>query len=170
LDPTALSFPISSWAAGPLLDCNNLHIEVPAVKFRAMTSEVAGETSAPVRDRLVAERHRQQARSAPRPRVTCKARLGPKELKAHCALDDATLEPLRMAMTQMSARAYDLILKVARTIANLAGAERISSVHICEAITYRSLDRQIWGLPGWADLDSYFNSVAAFAHKLRIQQ
>jgi magnesium chelatase family protein len=133
--------------SGPLLDRIDLHIEVPAVKFREMTSEVAGETSAAIRARVVAARQRQQARFAARPRVTCNARMGPKELKAHCALDDSTLELLKMAMTQMnlSARAYDRILKVARTIADLAGAERISADNISEAIQYRSLDRQIWG-------------------------
>ncbi len=133
--------------SGPLLDRIDLHIEVPAVKFREMTSERTGETSAQIRERVIAARQRQQARFAARPRVTCNARMGPKELKAHCALDEATLELLKMAMTQMnlSARAYDRILKVARTIADLAGTERISSDHISEAIHYRSLDRQIWG-------------------------
>ena len=133
--------------SGPLLDRIDLHIEVPAVRFREMTSERAGETSAQIRERVVAARRRQGTRFAARPRVTCNARMGPKELKAHCALDEATLELLKMAMTQMnlSARAYDRILKVARTIADLAAAERISSDHISEAIHYRSLDRQIWG-------------------------
>ena len=133
--------------SGPLLDRIDLHIEVPAVKFREMTSEIAGETSAQIRERVIAARQRQQARFAARPRVTCNARMGPKELKAHCALDESTLELLKMAMTEMSlsARAYDRILKVARTIADLAGAERISADHISEAIHYRSLDRQIWG-------------------------
>jgi len=67
--------------------------------------------------------------------------------KAYCALDDATLDLLKMAMTDMnlSARAYDRILKVARTIADLAGSEAITSDHVSEAIQYRSLDRQIWG-------------------------
>jgi len=133
--------------SGPLLDRIDLHIEVPAVKFREMTSEVAGETSAQVRERVVAARQRQLARFAARPRVTCNARMGPKELKAHCALDDATLDILKMAMGEMnlSARAYDRILKVARTIADLAAADRIVADHISEAIHYRSLDRQIWG-------------------------
>jgi magnesium chelatase family protein len=133
--------------SGPLLDRIDLHIEVPAVKFREMTSERTGETSAQIRERVVAARQRQQARFAARPRVTCNARMGSKELKAHCALDEATLELLKMAMTEMnlSARAYDRILKVARTIADLAGAEHISADHISEAIHYRSLDRQIWG-------------------------
>ncbi len=72
--------------------------------------------------------------------------MGTRELKGFCALDEPTLELLKMAMTELklSARAYDWILKVARTIADLAAAERISSDHISEAIQYRSLDRQLW--------------------------
>src|SRR6266511_3115970 len=132
--------------SGPLLDRIDLHIEVPAVKFREMTSERPGETSAQIRQRVMAARRRQQQRFAGRPRITCNARMGSKELKAHCALDESTLELLKVAMTDMnlSARAYDRILKVARTIADLADAERISSDHISEAIQYRSLDRQLW--------------------------
>jgi magnesium chelatase family protein len=95
----------------------------------------------------MAARTRQQQRFAGKARVTCNARMGTKELKAWCALDDGTLDLLRMAMTDMnlSARAYDRILKVARTIADLAGSEPITSDHVSEAIQYRSLDRQIWG-------------------------
>ena len=133
--------------SGPLLDRIDLHIEVPAVKFREMTSEKAGETSAEIRARVIAARTRQQQRFAGRARVTCNARMGTKELKAWCALDDGTLDLLKMAMTDMnfSARAYDRILKVARTIADLASSESITSDHVSEAIQYRSLDRQIWG-------------------------
>ena len=133
--------------SGPLLDRIDLHIEVPAVKFREMTSEKTGETSAQIRERVMAARTRQQQRFASKPRITCNARMGTKDLKAWCALDDSTLELLKMAMTDMnlSARAYDRILKVARTIADLAGSEPITSDHVSEAIQYRSLDRQIWG-------------------------
>ena len=72
--------------------------------------------------------------------------MGSRELKSYCALDEATLELLRFAMNDLnlSARAYDRILKVGRTIADLAGAENIASEHISEAIQYRSLDRQLW--------------------------
>ena len=132
--------------SGPLLDRVDLHIEVAAVKFREMTSERTGESSAPIRERVMTARVLQQKRYASRPRVTCNARMGTKELKAYCALDDGTLDLLKMAMTEMnlSARAYDRILKVARTIADLAGVESINSDHISEAIQYRSLDRQVW--------------------------
>lgn len=133
--------------SGPLLDRIDLHIEVPAVKFREITSEQTGETSAQIRERVIAARRRQQERFAGKARITCNARMGTKELKAHCALDAATLDLLKMAMADMnlSARAYDRILKVARTIADLAGSEGIKSDHVGEAIQFRSLDRQIWG-------------------------
>ena len=132
--------------SGPLLDRIDLHIEVPPVKFREITSEQTGETSAQIRERVVAARKRQQARFKDKPKITCNARMGSRELKQYCALDEATLELLKFAMADLnlSARAYDRILKVARTIADLAGAEDLSSDHISEAIQYRSLDRQIW--------------------------
>jgi len=132
--------------SGPLLDRIDLHIEVPPVKFREITSEQTGEPSAVIRERVVAARQRQQARFKEKPKITCNARMGSRELKSHCALDEATMELLKFAMTDLnlSARAYDRILKVARTIADLAGAEKIASEHISEAIQYRSLDRQLW--------------------------
>ena len=93
---------------------------------------------------VVAARQRQQARFKDKPKITCNARMGSRELKSYCALDEATMELLKFAMTDLnlSARAYDRILKVARTIADLAGAENIASEHISEAIQYRSLDRR----------------------------
>jgi len=133
--------------SGPLLDRIDLHIEVPAVKFREITAERTGETSAQIRERVVAARRRQQERFQGRKSITCNARMGSKELKQHCALDEPTLELLKMAMAEMklSARAYDRILKVARTMADLAGANCINADHVSEAIQYRSLDRQLWG-------------------------
>ena len=133
--------------SGPLLDRIDLHIEVPQVKFREISGDKTGETSAEIRARVIAARQRQQKRFAHKPKITCNARLGPKELKEFCALDDTTKEMIKMAMTELnfSARAYDRILKVARTIADLAGAENISSEHISKANQFRSLDRQLWG-------------------------
>lgn len=133
--------------SGPLLDRVDLHIEVAAVKFQEMTAARTSEGSAQIRERVIAARRRQQGRFAGKARVSCNARMGTKELKAHCALDDSTLDLLKMAMTEMnlSARAYDRILKVARTIADLADSETLTSDHVGEAIQYRSLDRQIWG-------------------------
>ena len=133
--------------SGPLLDRIDLHIEVPAVKFREMAAALPGETSAQIRERVIAARSLQHARFAAKPKITCNARMGSRELKAHCAMDDATASLLKHAMTEynLSARAYDRILKVARTIADLAGVENINPDHISEAIQYRSLDRQLWG-------------------------
>ena len=133
--------------SGPLLDRIDLHVEVPAVKFRELTMERPGESSADIRQRVMAARRIQQQRFAARPRVTCNARMGAKELKQFCPPDEATLNLLKMAMSDMnlSARAYDRILKVARTIADLAASEAIIADHISEAIQYRTLDRQLWG-------------------------
>ena len=133
--------------SGPLLDRIDMHIEVPQVKFREMSGAQPGETSAQIRERVIVARERQHARFAGKPKVTCNARMGSRELKQFCELDDATKDLLKFAMTDLnlSARAYDRILKVARTIADLAGAEKISSDHISEAIQFRSLDRQLWG-------------------------
>jgi magnesium chelatase family protein len=132
--------------SGPLLDRIDLHIEVPAVKFREISSEQNGESSAQIRERVVAARKRQQARFKEKPKITCNARMGSRELKTYCALDESTLELLKFAMSDLnlSARAYDRVLKVARTIADLAGSERILGDHISEAIQFRSLDRQLW--------------------------
>ena len=132
--------------SGPLLDRIDLHVEVPQVKFRDISSEKTGEDSATIRERVVAARKRQQERFSQKRTITCNARMGPRELKAYCALDDATKELLKFAMADLnlSARAYDRVLKVARTIADLGGADKIASDHISEAIQYRSLDRQLW--------------------------
>jgi magnesium chelatase family protein len=130
-----------------LLDRIDLHIEVPSVKFREMSSAQTGETSAQIRERVIAARKIQTERFANRIRVTCNARMGSRELKYFCELDVATRDLLKHAMTEynLSARAYDRILKVARTIADLVASEKISVDHISEAIQYRTLDRQVWG-------------------------
>lgn len=133
--------------SGPLLDRIDIHIEVPAVKFREMSAAKPGEPSAAIRERVMAARRRQHARFNGKPSVTCNARMGTRELKEHCALDEPVTELLKLAMEQysLSARAYDRILKVARTIADLVASERINAEHISEAIQYRTLDRQLWG-------------------------
>lgn len=131
--------------SGPLLDRIDLHVEVPQVKFREMTAEKTGESSAGIRERVICARKRQQRRFTGT-KITCNARMGSRELKQFCALDESTRELLKHAMTDLnlSARAYDRILKVARTIADLAAVENIAAEHISEAIQYRSLDRQLW--------------------------
>ena len=95
---------------------------------------------------MVAARQRQQKRFAAKPKITCNARMGSRELKHIARLTRPTKELLKFAMADLnlSARAYDRILKVARTIADLAGAENIVGDHVSEAIQYRSLDRQLW--------------------------
>jgi magnesium chelatase family protein len=133
--------------SGPLLDRIDLHVEVPPVKFREISGDRTGETSADIRARVVAARKRQQVRFARKPKITCNARMGSKELKEFCGLDETTKQLLQNAMADynLSARAYDRILKVARTIADLAGAEKLAPDHVGEAIQFRSLDRQVWG-------------------------
>jgi magnesium chelatase family protein len=131
--------------SGPLLDRIDLHVEVPQVPFREMTGERTGESSAQIRERVIVARERQLKRFAGT-RITCNARMGTRELKKYCALDDAANDLLKFAMSdlKLSARAYDRILKVARTMADLSGHENIQSDNVSEAIQYRSLDRQLW--------------------------
>ncbi|MBG86181.1 MAG: magnesium chelatase [Verrucomicrobiales bacterium] len=133
--------------SGPLLDRIDIHVEAPPVKFREMSRAAPGESSKTIRQRVISARIRQQERFKNSPNVNCNSQMGTKELKAFCQMDDATLDLLKMAMDEynLSARAYDRILKVSRTIADLGGEANISADHISEAIQYRSLDRQIWG-------------------------
>ncbi len=132
--------------SGPLLDRIDIHVEVPSVKFADLSTAPAGESSSAIRSRVLRARTLQQQRFANRPAVACNARMGGRDLRAHCGLDPGTHEMLKHAMTdlKLSARAYDRILKVGRTIADLAGAAAIGADHVCEAIQYRSLDRQLW--------------------------
>lgn len=131
--------------SGPLLDRIDLHVEVPQVHFQEISSTKTGESSLQIRERVVKARHTQQLRFG-RSRTTCNARMSSRELKIHCPLDGASLELLKFAMDdlRLSARAYDRILKVARTIADLGGVSSIGTEHVSEAIQFRSLDRQLW--------------------------
>jgi magnesium chelatase family protein len=132
--------------SGPLLDRIDLHVEVPAVKFQDIASDRVGEHSAVILERVIAARRIQQQRFRGSRRVTCNARMGTRELKTHCALDQTTLQLLQCAMAEynLSARAYDRILKVARTIADLAGSDGLTADHVSEAVGFRALDRQLW--------------------------
>jgi magnesium chelatase family protein len=134
--------------SGPLLDRIDIHLEVPPMHYSELAGKKPGEASAPIRGRIEKARLRQRDRfTAARSRITCNARMSPKLLKAHCALDDQCEGLLRLAMTELnlSARAYDRILKVARTIADLDDSENIGAEHLSEAIQYRSLDRNLFG-------------------------
>jgi magnesium chelatase family protein len=132
--------------SGPLLDRIDLHVEVPPVKFHDMTAARPGEDSAAIRARVVTARTCQLRRFTGRGRCTCNARMNNRDLKTYGALDETTLEMLKLAMAdlRLSARAYDRILKVARTIADLAGSDRITAEHVAEAVQLRSLDRRVW--------------------------
>lgn len=132
--------------SGPLLDRIDLHVEVPAVKFADLSSASPGEPSAAIRERVMLARQRQLRRFRGR-RVSCNARMGTRELKQFVVLEQHTQDTLKNAMTDwnLSARAYDRILKVARTIADLAGVDQVTNDHVFEAIQLRSLDRQLWG-------------------------
>jgi magnesium chelatase family protein len=131
--------------SGPLLDRIDIQLEVPAAEFREVASKQEGEKSAAIRERVITVRRRQSERFA-RSKVRCNARMTSKMVRTHCQLDDPSEEMLRMAMQQLglSARAYDRILKVARTIADLADSENILAEHVGEAIQYRTLDRNLW--------------------------
>lgn len=126
--------------SGPLLDRIDIHIEVPAVPFKELRSEVVVERSATMQDRIAAARERQALRGC------TNATLPPRTLRELCRLDAASERTMEMAARKMSlsARAHDRILKVARTIADLDCSEAIAAKHIAEAIQYRSLDRNYW--------------------------
>ena len=131
--------------SGPLLDRIDLHVEVPQVKFREISGGAPGESSASIRERVIRARELQHRRFADKPRITCNARMGPRELKRFCELDEHGMELLKFAMAdlKLSARAYDRILKVARTIADLTGSADITKAHIAEALSYRRLTHLI---------------------------
>ena len=133
--------------SGPLLDRIDIQIEILPVPFQRLSSDEAAETSDAIRERVVRARAIQEERFASEPEVNCNAQMNSRLIKQWCALDEATLSILEQAMTKfdMSARAYDRILKVARTIADLDGSPLIRPQHMQEAVSYRNLDRSSWG-------------------------
>lgn len=132
--------------SGPLLDRIDLHIEVPAVPFRDLTTETQDESSEIIRKRVLAAREVQRARYE-KDGIRCNAQLRPRQIKKHCQIDEPSRRLVEMAMERLglSARAYNRILKVARSIADLEGREQISAQDISEAVQYRSLDRKTFG-------------------------
>jgi len=132
--------------SGPLLDRIDIHIEVTPVPFDKLSEERRGETSVSIRERVIKARDIQTERFYDLERIHYNAQMGVKQIRAYCALDDASKELLKTAMERLnlSARAYDRILKVSRTIADLEGSDAIRGDHISEAIQYRSLDRDGW--------------------------
>ena len=132
--------------SGPLLDRIDLHVEVPVVPFSQLSQMKPGECSATIRERVIKARQIQERRFANDKGVYCNAQMTERMLHLYAEPDNQSLDMLRTAMERLSlsARAYSRILKVARTIADLEGSERIQSHHIAEAIGYRSLDRGDW--------------------------
>lgn len=132
--------------SGPLLDRIDIHVEAPAVAYKELSSDERAEPSQAIRERVLGARRIQQERFAGRPKCRANAQMTHGLLKAHCQLESESKELLQRAMEELhlSARAYDRILKVARTIADLAESERIHSAHLLEAIQYRTLDRSLW--------------------------
>jgi magnesium chelatase family protein len=132
--------------SGPLLDRIDLHIEVPAVEYRDISSTRSEEPSHAIRDRVQVAREKQRGRFHSDANINCNARMGPRQIKQHCKLSDESQELIRIAMTELnlSARAYDRILKVSRTVADLAESNSITPEHVSEAIQYRTFDRTLW--------------------------
>ena len=132
--------------SGPLLDRIDLHVEVTPVSFDELSSKEKGESSADIRARVMQAREVQGSRYKENEGVHANAQMSTKQLQVFCKLNPESQQLLKMAMTKLnlSARAYDRILKVARTIADLEKNKSITSEHIAEAIQYRSLDRQGW--------------------------
>lgn len=135
--------------SGPLMDRIDLHVEVVPVNFEELASrQIPTESSQTIRERVIKARNIQTERFKHIEKVYCNAQMRSHEIKKYCQLDDAGTRILKNAMEklQLSARAYDRILKVARTIADLDYSEHISAAHVAEAVHYRNLDKQNWGI------------------------
>ena len=128
------------------MDRIDLHVDVPTVEYKTIASGETGESSAVVRERVEKARAIQRDRFAKEKGVHTNAGMTPRLIRKHCELDAEGAGFLEHAMTSMnfSARAHDRILKVARTLADLKGTEKVLSNHVLEAINYRTLDRAMW--------------------------
>jgi magnesium chelatase family protein len=131
--------------SGPLLDRIDLHIQVPAVKYKELAQEEKSEDSAAVRERILAARGLQSKRLEAFG-IVCNAQMTPRTLRRFCKLDSESEKQMENAITRvgLSARAYDRILRVSRTMADLENSEKIQAHHVAEAIQYRTLDRTYW--------------------------
>jgi len=133
--------------SGPLLDRIDIHIEVPAVQYKELRGGAAAEGSAEIRTRVLSARDRQQHRFKKcGDRIFSNSQMSTRQIRSHCELGAESERLLERAMQQqgLTARAHDRILKVARTIADLDGAEHLAVPHLAEAIQYRTLDRSYW--------------------------
>ena len=132
--------------SGPLLDRIDLHVEVTPVAFNELSSTKPQENSATIRERVIAAREKQAERYKENPGIYCNAQISSKMLKEICVINQVGANLLKTAMEKLnlSARAYDRILKVSRTIADLSLSDDIKPEHLAEAIQYRSLDREGW--------------------------
>lgn len=132
--------------SGPLMDRIDLQVEIMPVPFDELSSMERGESSSAIRERVVKARAVQTARFAGERNIHCNAQMNSRLLSVHARLDKECMRMLEFAMKRfdMSARAYDRILKVSRTIADLEGSEAILPAHVSEAISYRNLDRSTW--------------------------
>ncbi len=135
-----------SKVSGPLLDRIDIHIEVTPVPFEKLSEDRKGESSVEIRKRVTKAREHQTKRFKDLDSVHYNAQMNTKQIREHCKMDETSKQLLKTAMERLnlSARAYDRILKVARTIADLENAADITGNHISEAIQYRSLDREGW--------------------------
>ncbi|MCK4633046.1 MAG: YifB family Mg chelatase-like AAA ATPase [candidate division Zixibacteria bacterium] len=132
--------------SGPLMDRIDIHISIPSVKFKELSGECRGEKSELIVDRVNNARQAQIKRFEDEEKIFCNAHMESRDIRKYCVIDDKSQSLLSMAISRqgLSARAYDRILKVSRTIADLAGLEKIDMSHVAEAIHYRTLDRQLW--------------------------
>ena len=133
--------------SGPLLDRIDIQVEIVPVPFEKISEQHPSESSEAVRSRVIRAREIQKKRFAGHQGIYCNAQMSTKDLHRYAVPDTESLALLKNAMQRLnlSARAYDRILKVSRTVADLEGADRIGSHHIAEAIGYRNLDRETWG-------------------------
>lgn len=131
--------------SGPLLDRIDIHVEVPSVSFDDLHAPANGESSETIRNRVNQARDRQRQRFRHHS-FYCNAHMQSRHLKEYCKMDDLTRDMLRSGLEKLglSARAYDRVIKVARTIADLSDKEDIAPEHVCEAVQYRTLDRKLW--------------------------